>query len=160
MFSDRLISPVERVTMAFMPSGVMSMLPDKDSAQNRFCNIYEFTLARHIVCFWVVGARGQSGCEMCLCVKGFSIEWFAGQPASVVFRVFWVAPSHDSFHTWCKKLQPHYYRNFNVTVLSAWMRINIIHKKIKNIFFWEVFSTFLGSLLNVPVCEANVKPIA
>lgn len=52
MFSDRLMSPVERVTMAFMPSGVMSMLSVKNHEQNRFLNIYECMLGKHNVWFY------------------------------------------------------------------------------------------------------------
>lgn len=60
MFSDRLMSPVERVTMAFMPSGVMSMLSVK---QNRLLNIYESMLGKHNVQFYLLKVVGAVLCQ-------------------------------------------------------------------------------------------------
>lgn len=92
MFNDRLMSPVERVTMAFMPSGVMSML----SVKNRFLNMHESKLGKYNVWFYlfkvVSCATGQSLYKMCVCVKSFfnRMGRRAGslQPGSFVFRVF------------------------------------------------------------------------
>lgn len=74
MFNDLLMSPVERVTMAFMPSGVMSMLSVKKAGTKPILNIYECMLGIDIVWFYwfkVVSAWQSWEKTECLCVKGF-----------------------------------------------------------------------------------------
>ncbi len=64
--------------MAFMPSGVMSML----SVKNRFLNMHESKLGKNNVWFYlfkdVSCARGQSPYKMRVCVKSFLIKCAVG----------------------------------------------------------------------------------